>query len=41
MLNDLVDVKDSVYEDESLEKYVVSRYVSRLKRNDFHNVLAP
>ncbi len=38
MLNDLVEVKDSVYEDEALEKYVVSRYVSRLKPNDFHKV---
>lgn len=38
MLNDLVEVKDSVYEDEALEKYVVSRYVSRLKRNDFHKI---
>lgn len=38
MLNDLVEVKDSIYEDESLEKYLVSRYISRLKDNDFHKV---
>lgn len=38
MLNDLVEVKDSVYEDESLEKYIVSRYISRLKNNDFLKV---
>lgn len=38
MLNDLLEVKDSVFEDEALEKYVVSRYVSKLKDNDFHKV---
>lgn len=38
MLGDLIEVKDSIYEDESLEKYVVSRYLSRLKNNDFHKV---
>lgn len=38
MLEDLVEVKDSIHEDEALEKYVVSRYVSRLKPNDFHKI---
>lgn len=38
MLTDLVEVQDSLVEDEALNKYVVSRYEKRLKNNDFHKV---
>lgn len=38
MLSDLDEVQESVSEDDSLEKYVVSRYISRLKDNDYLKV---
>lgn len=34
-LNDLVDVKDKITEDDNLEKYLKSRYLKRLKDTDF------
>lgn len=34
-LNDLVDVKDKITEQEGLEKYLHSRYLKRLKETDF------
>lgn len=34
-LNDLVDVKDKITEDDDLEKYLKSRYLKRLKDTDF------
>ena len=34
-LNDLVDVKDKIIEDENLENYLKSRYLKRLKETDF------
>jgi hypothetical protein len=34
-LNDLVDVKDKITDDENLENYLKSRYLKRLKETDF------
>jgi hypothetical protein len=38
MLADLGEVKDKITEDDSLEKYVKSRYIKRLKPTDFRKI---
>lgn len=38
MLEDLAEVKDKIYEDSDLEKYVKARYINRLKENDFRKI---
>lgn len=38
MLQDLAEIKDKITDDESLEKYILSRYLKRLKETDFRKV---
>ena len=38
MLEDLAEVKDKIYEDSDLEKYIKSRYINRIKDNDFRKM---
>lgn len=38
MLSDLAEVKDRITDDENLDRYVKSRYIKRLKENDFKKV---
>lgn len=38
MLSDLIEVMDKLTDDEGLEKYIMSRYVKRLKETDFSKI---
>jgi hypothetical protein len=38
MLNDLAEIKNQITEDEKLDKYLKSRYLNKLKDNDFKKV---
>jgi hypothetical protein len=38
MLNDLTEVKDKLTDDDGLDKYVKSRYIQRLKEDDFKKI---